>query len=94
VPGQLLIVLGAPRLLGDLLAHAFAAEPDVRLMIEPTVPADGLTAALNALAADPTATVVVLDRDGREGVVWRLSSTPLAPVSAEGLLAAARSTPT
>jgi hypothetical protein len=90
VLGHLLIVLGAPRLLGDLLARAIATEPDVRLVIEPGVPADGRAAALQALADEPTATVVVLARDGLEGVVWRLTCSRLAPVSADGLLAAAR----
>jgi hypothetical protein len=91
VPSHLLIVLGAPRLLADLLTQAFAGEPDVRLVIEPGVPIDGRAAALHALAEEPTATVVVLDGDSREGVIWRLTGSPLAPVSAEGLLAAARS---
>ena len=90
MPDHLLIVIGAPRLLSDLLTGVFAAEPDVRLVIEPGVLADGRAAALHALADRPTATVVVLDRDGREGVVWRLTCSRLAPVSADGLLAAAR----
>ncbi len=86
MPGHLLIVLGAPQLLGDLLTRAFASEPEVRLVVAPH--GDPLA----ALAEHPAATVVVLDDGGAAGVVWRRaeSPSPLEPVSLRSLLDAAR----
>lgn len=66
--------------------HVFASEPGVRLVVaageDPRA----------ALATQPDATVVVLDRDGETGVVWRRDREPrtLAPVSLHGLLASVR----
>ena len=83
--GHLLIVLGAPQLLGDLLIHAFSSEADVRLVVG--ADDDPLT----ALAEHPGATVVTLDPTGAEAVVHRAGgSRPLAPVSVRSLLDAAR----
>ena len=86
MPSHLLIVLGAPQLLGDLLTHAFASEPDVRLILN----RGGDPHAV--LAEHPAATVVVLDGGGDSGIAWRRDESPslLAPVSLRGLLHAAR----
>jgi hypothetical protein len=86
VTGHLLIVLGAPALLGDLLAHAFGGESDVRLIV------DSRADPHLVLADHPTATVVVLDDRGDSGVVWRRDETPstLAPLSLQAVLDAAR----
>jgi len=88
VPVHTLIVLGAPPLLGDLLTGAVASAADVRVALAPA--GTDLGAVLDALASDPEATVVTLEADGRAATVWRLTRSPLAPVSIDALIAAAR----
>jgi hypothetical protein len=90
VPIHTLIVLGAPPLLGDLLTHALAPVNDVRIVLGPRATGQERRAVLCALESEPEATVVTVDADGREGVVWRLTSSPLAPLSLDSLLAAAQ----
>jgi hypothetical protein len=90
VPIHTLIVLGAPPLLGDLLTRALAHVTDVRVVLGPRPHDQEPHAVLRALESEPAATVVTLDADGREGVIWRLTSSPLAPLSLDALLSAAR----
>ena len=85
-----LIVLGAPPLLGDLLTRALAPASDVRVVLGPRTIGQDRSAVLWALESHPAATVVTVDADGREGIAWRLTSSPLAPLSLDTLLAAAR----
>jgi hypothetical protein len=90
VPVHTLIVLGAPPLLGDLLRSALAPVEDVRLVLKPGAIAQERNAVVRALESDPDATVVTVGADGREGTVWRLTGSPLEPLSLGGLLTAAR----
>jgi hypothetical protein len=90
VPVHTLIVLGAPPLLGDLLIRALAPVTDVRVVLGPRAIGHERTAVLSALESEPHATVVTVDADGREGIVWRLTDSPLAPLSLDSLLTAAR----
>lgn len=88
MPEHTLILLGAPRLLGDLLVRALEPAADVRVLIREGDA--GPEAVLRALASTPEATVVTLGAGGCEAVAWRLTRAPLAGVSADDLLAAAR----
>jgi hypothetical protein len=88
--GHLLIVLGAPQTLGDLLTKAFASTPDVRLVVKSDAPSDPRAAALRLLAVEPGATIVVLEPDASTGTVWQLEERALAPVSLNGLVDALR----
>ena len=88
VPEHTLILLGASRLLADLLTHALEPAADVRVLIREGDA--GPEAVQRALASEPEATVVALGACGGEAVAWRLTRVPLAGVSAADLLAAAR----
>jgi hypothetical protein len=90
MPVHTLIVLGAPALLGDLLTSALAPATDLRLVLAPAAKDRERDAVLRALESEPTATIVTLGADGREGIAWRLTGSPLKPLSLDALLAAAR----
>jgi len=90
LPKHTLIVLGAPRMLGDLLAGAVAPVDDVRLVVEPGPVVEERGAVLRALEAEPEATVITVDADGRQAVAWRLAASPIEPLSLDALIAAAR----